>query len=52
MLLQIHADAASGSTLALECGYPLLHFFPFNLPGIAVSLVTMPFRLEEAHDPY
>lgn len=38
------------SCLALEVGYPRPHLLILNLPGIPVSLVTVPFRLQKPHD--
>ena len=36
--------------LALEAGYPRPHLLVLNLPGVSISLVTVPFCLQKSHD--
>lgn len=38
------------SCLALEAGYAGSHLLVLNLPGISVSLVTVPLSLQKSHD--
>lgn len=50
MLSQGLMQALACSDVALKFAYPRLHFRALDLPGVAVSLVSVPFRLKKAHN--
>ena len=52
VLFEGSANPSASPGLPLKASYSLLHFFSFNVPGIAVSLMSMPFCLEKSHDTY
>jgi hypothetical protein len=50
MLSQRFVQALVCPDITLEFADPRLHFRALDLPSVAVSLVSVPFRLQEAHD--